>query len=477
MPSQSTHPTQQDLGDRALSPVTGDSINAPSPAPQALSPRELRVEAVAAGAFLIAATVIALLMDSGRTLDWGVAALLFAGFVATSRIKFELGVGYTNATQLMFVPMLFLLPTEIVPLLVAGANLVGELPDYLRRERHPQRVLITLSDSWITIGPVLVLLLAGAEEPALSNWPIYLAALAAQFTGDFVCNALREWAAYGFSPKIQLEDTAWYLTVDALLSPLGLFLALTVVNGGEVFLMAIPLLGLFAIFAIQRRLALESARDLSEAYRGTTLLLADVIEHDDFYTGTHSRGVVSRSLQVADEMGLDGEQRRNVEFAALLHDVGKLAISKEIINKDGPLSSAEWTQMRRHTIEGERMLRKIGGLFDDVARVVRSSHERWDGTGYPDGLSGVSIPLEARIVTCCDAFDAMTTDRAYRRAMTPSQALDELRKHSGTQFDPGVAWTVIRLVEESESRQLNSMLAEPVATPSQSDPLAGGTPT
>jgi hypothetical protein len=441
-----------------------DSVrDVPSSGSQCLSERELRVEATAAALFLVAGGAIALLMDSGRTLDWELAALLFAGFIASSRIKFEVGVGYTNATQLMFVPMLLLLPTEIVPLLVAGGNLIGELPDYILRKRHRQRVLITLSDSWIAIGPAAVLLLAGVGEPSLTDWPLYLGALGAQFVVDLACNASREWAAYGLSPRIQLEDTAWYLTVDALLSPLGLFLALTVAGGGESLLMALPLLGLFAIFAIQRRLALESASELAEAYRGTTLLLADVIEHDDFYTGTHSRGVVSLSMRVADAMGLGPEQRQNLEFAALLHDVGKLAVPKEIINKEGPLSSAEWAQMRDHTIQGERMLAKIGGLFDGVARVVRSSHERWDGNGYPDGLSGVSVPLEARIVSCCDAFDAMTTNRAYRVAMTTDEALDELRKHSGTQFDPGVAWTVISLVEEAQARQFDSILSGAVA--------------
>ena len=217
-------------------------------------------------------------------------------------------------------------------------------------------------------------------------------------------------------------------------------------------------MALFATFSYQRREGLESARELSEAYRGTTLLLADVIEHDDFYTGSHSRGVVSLSLQVADEMGVSPQQRRNVEFAALLHDVGKLAVSKEIINKDGPLSSEEWALIKVHTLDGEKMLRKIGGLFDEVGRVVRSSHENWDGSGYPDGLAGVSIPLEARIVSCCDAFNAMTTDRSYRPAMTTGEALNELRRCAGTQFDPGVAWTLIRQIEMSESRRFDPML-------------------
>jgi HD-GYP domain-containing protein (c-di-GMP phosphodiesterase class II) len=219
----------------------------------------------------------------------------------------------------------------------------------------------------------------------------------------------------------------------------------------ERFLLLPPLIVLLARFAYERRVGLENALQLSSAYRGTTTLLADVIEHDDNYTGSHSRGVVSLSLEVGEKMGLDAAQLRHVEFAALLHDVGKLAISKDIINKKGPLSKEEWALMKVHTITGEEMLGKVGGLFADVAKIVRSSHERWDGDGYPDGLKGVAIPLEARIVSCCDAFNAMTTDRAYRPAMSVDAALDEVRHCAGTQFDPGVALTLIEVVMSEEA--------------------------
>ena len=317
--------------------------------------------------------------------------------------------------------------------------------------------------------------MAGAESAVLADWPIFVVALVAQFGADLGINALREWFEYGVQPRIQFAEAGWYLAVDALLAPIGFVAAVKGPGDPYVLVLLLPLFALLAIFAHQRRTGLESALELSDAYRGTTLLLADVIEHDDHYTGSHSKGVVTLSLQVAHKMGLDAHGLRNVEFAALLHDVGKLAISKEIINKEGPLSSEEWALMRLHTITGERMLHKIGGLFDEVARLVRSSHERWDGTGYPDGLAGVSIPIESRIVSCCDAFDAMTTDRSYRPAMTTVEALTELRANAGTQFDPGVAWTLVELVEASEKRRFDPMLngsgrflptaPEPAATP------------
>ncbi|HSK49002.1 MAG TPA: HD domain-containing phosphohydrolase, partial [Solirubrobacterales bacterium] len=128
-------------------------------------------------------------------------------------------------------------------------------------------------------------------------------------------------------------------------------------------------------------------------------------------------------------------------------DVGKIAVPKEIINKPGPLDDAEWEVMRQHTIEGERMLKRVGGVLSEAGRIVRASHEDFDGSGYPDGLAGEEIPIEARIVTACDAFSAMTTTRSYRKAMPTAVALTELRACAGTQFDPRVVEVLTELVE------------------------------
>ena len=118
---------------------------------------------------------------------------------------------------------------------------------------------------------------------------------------------------------------------------------------------------------------------------------------------------------------------------------------KEIINKPGALDDREWTIIKMHTIEGQRLLERVGGTMREVGAIVRSSHERWDGSGYPDGLKGEEIPLEARIVSACDAFNAMTTTRSYRRAMPVEEALDELRSCAGTQFDPEVVEALLKV--------------------------------
>jgi HD-GYP domain-containing protein (c-di-GMP phosphodiesterase class II) len=202
-----------------------------------------------------------------------------------------------------------------------------------------------------------------------------------------------------------------------------------------------------SVFSREREARMEQLIELNDAYRGTALVLGDVVEADDAYTGEHCRGVVRLSVDVARALGLDAERCRNVEFSALLHDVGKIAIPNEIINKPGKLDEQEWAVVKMHTIEGQRMLETVGGLMRSVGRIVRSSHERWDGAGYPDGLRGEEIPLEARIVSACDAFDAMTTTRSYRKAMSTDVAVTELAANSGTQFDPAVIAALLEVVE------------------------------
>ena len=150
-------------------------------------------------------------------------------------------------------------------------------------------------------------------------------------------------------------------------------------------------------------------------------------------------------------MRLDGDTLRVLEFGALLHDVGKIAVPKDIINKPGRLTADEWEIMKRHTVEGQRMLENVGGVLARVGVIVRASHEHFDGTGYPDGLAADAIPIEARICSACDAYSAMTTDRAYRPAMSIDAALAELRRCSGTQFDPAVIVTLVQVIDVDEA--------------------------
>jgi HD-GYP domain-containing protein (c-di-GMP phosphodiesterase class II) len=365
-----------------------------------------------------------------------------------ARVRFPVGYGFTIPTQIVLVPMLFLLPLGIVPLAVALGMVLGGLPEYLRRERHPSRALAACANAWHVIGPVAILAAAGITEPELADWPLLLAALAAQIVVDNASATVREWAGLGVPPKLQTSLFGWVTLVDVLLSPVGLLAAMAAADQPHAVLLLLPLAGLFFVFSLERGARVRQALELSRAYRGTTLLLSDVLEEDDEYTGFHSRSVVSLSVAVADTMGLSSKQRRNVEFGALLHDVGKIAIPKEIINKPGPLTDDEWLVIKTHTVEGQKMLDRVGGLLSDVGRIVRSSHEKWDGSGYPDGLAGDDIPVESAIVSCCDAFNAMTTDRSYRAAMSLDEALAEVVANSGTQFAPAVVDALMQVLKK-----------------------------
>jgi HD-GYP domain-containing protein (c-di-GMP phosphodiesterase class II) len=277
--------------------------------------------------------------------------------------------------------------------------------------------------------------------------PVYIAALGAQFLFDYVSQFLLVRPVLGISAAAQLRSVWRAFAVDAMLAPLGLLCAFSSYGRPWALLLVLPVLWLFKTFAREREQRYDKVFELSSAYRGTAMLLGDVIEADDEYTGSHSRDVVGLVRAVADRLGLDSDSHRRAEFAALLHDVGKVKIPAEIINKAGPLDEREWELMKTHTVIGEAMLGRIGGLLGEVGRIVRSCHERWDGAGYPDGLAGEAIPLEARIVCACDAWSAMTTDRPYRKARPTAEAAAELRANAGTQFDPRVVDTLAGVVE------------------------------
>jgi HD-GYP domain-containing protein (c-di-GMP phosphodiesterase class II) len=401
---------------------------------------ERLVEVVLAAGFLATALAMAALLSSPRDLDVPTLAILIAAYIACSRAKFDIADGYTVPTELVLVPMFFLLPTPVVPLAVACSDLLGRGYDYARGHTNVHRAFHTLGDCWHAVGPALVLIAAGAQVFAWDEWPLYVVALLAQFVFDFVPAAIRERLIDGVSVRALSRLVAPVYALDGALAPIGLLVAYAGTEASAaVALLIVPLATVLAVLSRERQARVDQALELSNAYRGTAMLLGDVVEADDAYTGSHSRGVVELSLAVSDCLGLDHRQRRNVEFAALLHDVGKIAVPKEIINKTGPLDPEEWQVMYRHTIEGEEMLNRVGGALSEVGRIVRSSHEHYDGSGYPDGLAGEEIPIEARIVACCDAFSAMTTTRSYRKAMPLEAALAEVRACAGTQFDPQVA--------------------------------------
>jgi putative nucleotidyltransferase with HDIG domain len=405
---------------------------------------------------VIAAVISVIALASSTAAVWSIApphsfpllpALICLLVLAVaSTIPFDTPLGFTVPTQLAFVPLLFAMPVALVPIAVTAAFVLTKLPHVVRGRVRPSRLLLQLTNGWFSIGPVAVFAIAHVE-PQHAGAALLLAALAAQFIVDWTVSSVMIAGTRGAGPS-SLFSSTWVYGIDAALSGVGLVIAEEIHATALAPLALVPLLGLLAVFAHERRRRLESMLELSSAYRGTALVLGDVIEADDGYTGEHCKSVVSLALELADHLKLPPERQRNLEFAALLHDVGKIAIPKEIINKPGKLDPREWTIIKTHTLEGQKMLDRVGGFMREVGKIVRSHHERWDGAGYPDGLAREQIPLEARIITCCDTWNAMRTDRPYRQALSEDVALAELTSVAGTQLDPKIVDAFVAFVVE-----------------------------
>ncbi len=188
---------------------------------------------------------------------------------------------------------------------------------------------------------------------------------------------------------------------------------------------------------------------LQQAYSSTLVMLANAIELRDQYTRGHVERVRDHAQILGRQMGLSASQMEQLHYGSILHDIGKIHIPESVLKKPGPLSDAEWADMKKHPLIGAEMVKDIPYLAPAIP-VIRSHHERWDGTGYPDGLVGEDIPLVARIVTVADSLDAMSTARPYQQALTPDQAYEEILRNSGTLYDPAVvrafqrSWDEIR---------------------------------
>ena len=574
-----------------LTSVTDDQLVAEARArrPNRPSARDLVTSSFLAVAFLVSAVTLAFDLPWERPLSPASLAVLVLGYALASRVELEVGPGSAVPIQLIFVPMLFMLPVAVVPLAVAVGAVLGALPEYIKGAVHPARATLVVARSWYAIGPVLVLSLYPAHGWAWSSAPVYLWALASQLAFGAGSSFLLEWFSFGHSVQTLLPSFAWICAVDALLAPIGLVAGM---SGRVALALVLPLTGLLHLLALERRARIDRELRFGQAYRGALdearrdelsgignrrRLMADFerlagrggefmlvvydlngfkgyndafghpagdallqrlatrlsaavapeigssyrlggdefcvlatpgddveamlsatvealsesghafsistcygvafvpTEADDFATAlsladrrlysqkhlarvarsrphaflldalserdpdlrAHVRSVSSLSASVGRELGLDAVRVEELKLAAELHDIGKLAIPEGVLQKPGPLSTTEWLLMQQHTLVGERMLGAVPAL-EGVGAIVRSTHERWDGAGYADGLAGESIPLAARIIAVCDAFEAMTSDRPYAAPRTTDEALAELARCSGSQFDPAI---------------------------------------
>ena len=217
-----------------------------------------------------------------------------------------------------------------------------------------------------------------------------------------------------------------------------------------------------ALQLADRRLYADKERRPSGVTRQLRGVLLQVLNERQPSLYHHLEGVAALALGVARQMRMEPESLDILIRAAEMHDIGKMAIPETILNKPGPLNAEEWAFMKRHTIFGERILSAAPALLP-VAKLVRSSHERWDGQGYPDGLAGSDIPLGSRIIFACDAYDAITETRVYSAARSQAEALAELSRCAGTQFDPQVVEALCASITAAAKDPLRSFDARPPA--------------
>jgi signal transduction histidine kinase len=240
--------------------------------------REIVVDALSGAVFLMTAIAMAVLLPVERSFSLGLVVAFTIAYSVLASIRFEVGVGSTSPTQVLFVPMLFAVPTRTVPLVIACALLLSAVPDYLTGRMHVGRAISVLNDSWFAVGPALILSLARVDGPAWSDWPLYVSALAAQLAINGAASIGSEWLCYGATPRVQLQVLGWVFLVDVLLSPVGLLVAFASTQERYAFLLVLPLVGLFAVFATERRARINNALGLSRAYRDKAELNARLLE-------------------------------------------------------------------------------------------------------------------------------------------------------------------------------------------------------
>src|SRR5437764_290705 len=230
-----------------------------------LSARERRAETALAVLMLAVAVGVAILVDSERAWSWGEVVALLVCFAAARRVQLQVGPGYTVPTEVILVPMLFVVPLGAFAFVVVAGNVLSQLPSYVSGRRHPEKLVLDVNDAWYVLGPVLVLAAAGADHPAWGDWPIYVAALGAQFALDLAAAITREWLDIGASPWAIALALPWAWLIDGLLAPAGLLAAFATDDQPYAFLLVAPLPVALAIFAHERRRRMAAAIELRAA--------------------------------------------------------------------------------------------------------------------------------------------------------------------------------------------------------------------
>ncbi len=327
------------------------------------------------------------------------------------------------------------------PLLVIIINVIGDLLS-LRKGRDAAKFLFNASQLTLTSGVAAISFNAFYSSNSGFSIQYIIAALIA-LAICFLLNSIFITLIISLTQKekpyaIWLTNIKWLAPSFLGMAPLGIIFALIYIYVGfwGLIMFLLPL-------SIARH-SFVSYINMRDTFLDTIQSLSVAIDAKDRYTKGHSTRVAAYAVSLAREMKWREDKIENFRHIALIHDVGKIAIPESILKKEGNLTKEEYSQMKCHAAAGSELIKDIK-FFADSSNIIKHHHERWDGTGYPEGLKGEQIPVGARILFIADAFDAMTSDRPYRKALSPLNALQEIREGAGTQFDPRAVEAFVRI--------------------------------
>ncbi len=295
-----------------------------------------------------------------------------------------------------------------------------------------------------TVGAVLYWALGGANGSIILSeavLPIFIGSVAYMFINSSLVTLLISSLLNKSLKEVWQDNAKWVIPNFLTMVPLGIILALAFQNYGHI--------GVLLFFGplLLGRYSFKLYMDLRRSYLETVQALSRAIEAKDPITSGHSGRVSEYAVAIAREMRLSEKKIDRIRYAALLHDIGKIGISDDILQKPGRLSEEEFRHIKEHPVIGAEILKDIDYLRD-VAEIIRYHHERFDGKGYPEGFRGEEIPMESCILALVDAFDAMTNDRPYRKALTVEDARNIIREQSGRQFHPQVANAFLKILDK-----------------------------
>jgi signal transduction histidine kinase len=435
------------------------------PQPRSLSPREIFAEAVLAAAFLTAALAIGLSFDAAREWRPEHAVVLTLLFALALRMRFDVGAGWTQPVQLVFVPMLLLLPTPWVPMLVLAGFVLERIPELLRG-MHPTRLLLLPVNAWFAIGPALVLVLGHAQTPDWSDWPIYLAALAAQFVVDLAAGEMREWLGRGIAPRLQLRMFGVVPLIDALLSPLGLLAAFASESFEFAYLLLVPPAGMLQLYSSERSRRVAAIVELveaeREALRAREALVAGA-SHEILTPLAVVTGLVNRLAAG----GLEPERQAQALSSLRREMVVLRHLSRQFVDYTRLKAGQPLTMRARDT--------DVGGVIEDVAAVFASRADirvEIDGAAPvasvdPDRLQQMLMILVSNAVKYAAgtpvSFTAAASDGTVRVAVRdegpgiPDDQLDRMFEElsSGGSEGAGIGLYLCRAIAEAQDAEVD----------------------